>query len=382
MNAYKKTLHFFSISPGVLLFIFLGLVQSCISLYVPDIDDHRELLVVQGMITDNTEPDTIKLFRSLPLGKIAEAQPVKGCTVTISDNLGNRTLLGEIFPGTYITPDNFIGIPGLSYTLNITDPNSINYRSDPAEMIPVPDIDSLYYEKITIDEPSGFYKGVQHCQIYLDSNDPENKCRYFKWDFNETWMFRLNFAIPNRICYLYNYSQDINIKSTAAFTDSRILRQPIKYIDQYTDRLMVRYTILVNQYSLNEEEFVYWEKMQNIFKNVGGLYDMIPASLPNNLHCIENPEEEVLGYFSVSAQSSKRIFIEDRFAGIIDRFSDCIIDTVTESKLIGLNESIWILFRHGCTIPCVTTFEITDRRECADCTLRGTPKKPDFWIDE
>lgn len=360
----------------------LSLVQGCITLYNTDIDEFKDLLVVQGIITDTPGPDTIKLFRSLPLGKKGDARAVRGCTVSVSDNLGNRTFLTEILPGNYITPHGFRGVPGRSYTLFITDPDNVSYRSDASEMKPVPEIDSLYYEKIIIDEPSGFYKGIDACQVYLDTYDPENNCRYFKWDFIETWIFRLNFSIQNRVCYLFNNSGEINIRSTAALSESLVRRQPIKYIDRTTDRLMVRYSIMVNQYSLNEEEFAYWEKMQNVLENVGGLYDIIPASLPNNLHCIENPGEEVLGYFSVSAVSSKRIFIEDKFDGIIDRYSDCITDTVMKNGLIGLNESIWILFTHGCTIPCVTTYEITNRKECTDCTLRGTTKKPEFWIDE
>jgi hypothetical protein len=138
----------------------------------------------------------------------------------------------------------------------------------------------------------------------------------------------------------------------------------------------------VNQYSLNEDEFNYWEKIQNVAIQVGGLYDIIPSSIPSNIHCIENPEKVVLGYFSVSAKSSKRIFISDNFEGIINQYANCVTDTIDTDKPIGINEWIWILVYHKCSIPCSSTFEITTHRECADCTTRGTTIKPDFWMDD
>lgn len=367
-------------SIGIIL--TLVLVQSCIALYVPENTDNKELLVVHGMITDSETTDTVKLFRSFPLGKLADAVPVTGSIVTISDNAGNIFELEETQPGVYLTPETFNGRVGFSYKLNITDLNNVHYESEPMEMRPVPEIDSLYYEKVVIEKPEGFDKGIETCRIYVDTRDPANNCKYFRWNYTETWMFRLNFSIRDSICYINNNSHEIDIKSTAAFAQSKIERHLIKYISNETDRLMVRYTILVNQYSLNQDEYVYWEKMHNILSNVGGLYDMIPASLPNNLHCIENPDETVLGYFSVSARSSKRIFIRDEFAGIKDRYADCVTDTIYSPKPPGLNETVWILITYPCSIPCQPYYLITNRRECTDCTLRGTRIKPAFWRDE
>ena len=365
-----------------ILSLIVLIVHGCISTYIPESSENRELVVVQGLITDGEKPDTIKLFRSFPLGKLHSAIPVTGCDVKVRDNLGREYVLVEIFPGVHITPETFKGRVGLTYKLLISDRNNTHYESDPVEMRPVPVIDSLYYEKVNTDKPAGFYKGIDACKIYIDTHDPSGNCKYFRWDFSETWMFRLNFSVPDSICYINNNSHDIDIKSTAAFDKSTINRHLIKYITNETDRLKIRYSILVNQYSLNEEEYAYWEKMDNILSNVGGLYDMIPASLPNNLHCIENPDETVLGYFSVSSKSSERMFISDRFEGIIDRYSSCITATIYTKNPPGLNESIWILLTNPCSMPCQTSYMITNRRECADCTLRGTKRKPDFWTDK
>ncbi len=372
--------------PQILFLLILLLLNSCITKFVPSINENKELLVVQGLITDQPESDTVKLSISLPLGEVSTARPVSGCIVKISDDLGNIYSLNECQAGTYITDSgSFKGVTGRVYTLHITrnsDNGNLNYESNPMEMKPVPPIDSIYYEKTVIEPASENFQGVDGCQIYLDTHDPSDSCKYYRWDFVETWELRLLFPVENNTCWISDRSHNINIKSTAAFNEATISRYPINYISNLTDRLKTEYSIIVNQYSLNEDEYNYWEEIKNTDVQVGGLYDLIPASVPSNIRCIENPGEMVLGYFSVSAKSSRRIFIKDNFPGIINLYSDCIADTVIGNAVIpGLNTSVWTLI----DIPAVTPnprFRVfTKIKGCADCTVRGTIIEPDFWID-
>jgi hypothetical protein len=136
----------------------------------------------------------------------------------------------------------------------------------------------------------------------------------------------------------------------------------------------------VNQYSLNEDEYSYWEKIQNVGVDVGGFFDIIPASVQSNVKCIEDPTEKVLGYFSVSAKSSKRLFIKDNFEGIINRYGDCATDTIPYVDPPGLGVIVWILEDEPNWSP---PFKVlTDKKGCADCTVRGSNVKPDFWEDK
>lgn len=368
-----------------ILFIFLLLINSCIVQFIPEIYEEQELLVVEGLLTDQLTTNTIKLSKSLPLGQKSAARPVSGCIVKISDNLGNIYTLKEKVAGTYITDSTiFKGIIGRFYTLKISTNsgnNTFNYESYAMEMKKVPPIDSIYYEKSVVKEDVAGWYGIDACQIYLDTHDPENNCKFYRWEYSETWVHRLLFPVPNMICWISENSENINIKSTAAFDEVRINRYPVNYITNYTDRLKWQYSILVNQYSLNEDEYIYWEKVQNFTKQVGGLYDIIPASIPGNILSINNPNEKVLGYFSVSAKSFKRIFIEDNFAGIIDRYTKCVTDTIYgDYDPPELNVSLWTLIDHPASFY-PRTRVLTDNFGCYDCTTRGTNIKPDFWID-
>lgn len=367
----------------ILLLLLTGLVYSCISQFVPVTTEGQELLVVQGLITNSIEADTIKLSKSLPVGQTSSPRPVTGCQVSLSDDLGNSYTLEEVKSGSYITPSSFRGETGRIYTLHIStgsDFRNFHYVSNPAQMKPVPQIDSVYYHKTVIEPANGFFKGVDGCQIYLDTHDPSGDCRFFRWDFAETWILRLLFPVVNQTCWISDRSHTINIKSTVAFNESKITGLPVTYITNVTDRLSREYSILVNQYSLTEDEYLYWEKIQNIGVQVGGLYDVIPASVQSNVNCIEDPSEKVLGYFSVSSKSSKRLFIKDNFEGIIYRYGDCVTDTTAYVDPPGLGVTVWILEDEPHWTP---PFKVlTDKKGCADCTVRGSNVKPDFWQDD
>jgi hypothetical protein len=358
---------------SILLLFFLN---SCITQFIPKTNENPELLVVEALISDRGV-QTVKLGSSLPLGIKSEAKPVSGCNVTVSDDNGNIFTFFETNPGTYTSW--FSGEHGRFYKLHIqwsAAGGQRLYESYPMEMKPVPQIDSLYYEKVLVAGTELWPK--EGCNIYLDTHDPEKLCDYYRWEFTETWEFQLPYEVQNQTCWITDVSDVINIKSTSALASSNIVRYPINYVDEKTDRLKIKYSMLVSQYSLNEDEFNYWDKLQNLSEQVGGLYDIIPSSVPSNVYCIDNPDEQVLGYFSVSAEASKRIFIKDNFQGIVNNYTteDCVADTVDSGEFIpNLNISIWVIVNHYMPDYKVTTYS----RACADCTTRGTTEKPPYW---
>ena len=366
----------------ILLLLIAQVLNSCISQFIPKTSEDKELLVVEGLITDNTDINAIKLSRSLPLGTKVTLNPVSGYLVTISDDLGNTYSLTETTPGTYVTnPSEFHGTVGRSYTLHLnpnSPKNSHYYESYAMEMKPVPPIDSLFYEKVIIEPASNSSAEKTGAQIYLNTHDPENACRYYRWEFTETWEFILPYMVPNNICWISANSDVINIKNTTIIAEDKIERFPLNYISNETDRLREKYSILVNQYSMNEDEYLYWEKLQNYSQQVGGLYDMVPSAVPSNVYCIDDPNQKVQGYFSVSSATSKRIFIKDHFVGLANPYSvdKCVADTIFGGSLpVGLNESIWIIASQFMPPYVVTTYS----KGCYDCTVRGTKTPPDFW---
>lgn len=364
-----------------ILIPILFLLGGCVTQFVPEVDETRQLLVVEGTVTNNPGPYLIKISKSFPLGQKSASQAVTGCIVTITDDLGGSYSLTPASAGNYYTLPDFRGIIGRKYSLHIQTPDRLTYESYPMELKAVPPVDSIYYQKLTLVKPEAYTTGAEGAQIYLSTHDPVNACRYYRWDFAETWEIRLPFSRPvNKVCWINEQSSDIFIKSTTALTEDIIIHYPIKFVDNNTDRLKFRYSILVNQYSLSPEEYLYWEKLRAVTQNVGGLYDVIPAAIPNNLYCIEKPSEKVLGYFSVSGKASMRKFIREGFRGVINMYSDCISDTIhTMIPPSGVNQYVWVLESEAG--PClICPYQVlTTIRGCADCTVRGSNIKPPYW---
>ena len=111
------------------------------------------------------------------------------------------------------------------------------------------------------------------------------------------------------------------------------------------------------------------------------IYDITPASIQGNIYCVDDPDETVLGYFSVSAKASRRIFIEDFFSGLVNLYSDCVLATIPGRQPIpNLGIYVWVIVDGSTDMP--PYMVITDKKGCADCTVRGTKVKPSFWDDD
>jgi hypothetical protein len=347
--------------------------------FLPEVEESGDYIAVDGLITDQYGSCKIVVTRTSPLGEKFINIPIPGCKVTISDDLGRQYYLFEYKPGFYSS--YFRGEVGRKYVLHIfADGHS--YESYPMEMKPVPTIDSLYAEIIN-NNTYQLGRIVPGYQVYVDTHDPENKCRYYRWDFTETWEFRLPYnyeAIVNRICWKTASSNKIYVENTSSLTEDRVTKYPLNFITTETDRLQVKYSLLLRQFSLNEDEYNYWEKLKRITEEVGGLYDIVPMSIESNIYCTDSPSEKVLGYFSVSSVASKRIFIKNTLRGFPDFYRYCPYDTVpVGTPITGLNTTVFIIEVLNPTMTTPFSYVLTLNKECVDCTRSGSNKMPDFW---
>jgi|WetSurMetagenome_2_1015567.scaffolds.fasta_scaffold104602_2 hypothetical protein len=381
----------------LLIFVFL---TGCVTSYTPGNIDNEQALVVEGLITDQPGPYTVNISLSAQRWSANTYIRMSEFKVWITDDLGAKYDLKEgNIVGSYLSdPATFRAEAGRTYTLHlITNQRlgSIGYESVPMKMVPVPPVDSVYYEKQDYFQPG--LGSVEGCRIYLDAWDPEAACRFYRWEYAETWEFRLpdDYMIQNRTCWRTETSDALMIKNASTLENLKISRFQLLSIQNPVDRLCIKYSLLVSQFSLNEDEFYYWEKVKRMVESSGGLYDVVPASIPSNVYCPEDITRKVLGYFCVSAMTSKRIFIRDNFSGTNMLYYNCVADTIHKSGLAwvkynyvthrndtvtGENISYWALYDYPSRVPPVKI--ITWDKGCADCTTRGIVNKPDFWDDD
>ena len=109
-------------SLGLPVGILFLLLSGCVESYDPVLDesDAMDLLVVEGLITDETGPFGIRLTSSAPVynkdpNVVNEFSPVSGAEVQIYDDQGNFYMLFENEPGWYETEEKELkGTPGYS----------------------------------------------------------------------------------------------------------------------------------------------------------------------------------------------------------------------------------------------------------------------------
>ena len=394
-----------NIKPALFILIFLLILAGCVSSYTPGYIENEQALVVEGLITDQPGAYTINISLSTQRWSANTYIRLSGFTVWITDDNGGRFDLkeGEKI-GTYLTdPVTFKGEAGRTYSLHLITNGrfgNIYYESYPTKMIAAPPVDSVYYEKRTYNQ-AGFGT-VEGCQIFLNTHDPTGECRFYRWEYNETWEFNLpsDYMVLNKTCWRSENSEGILIKNSSSLENEKVTRFPLLTISNPVDRLSVKYSLLVNQFSLNEDEFYYWEKIKNMTEATGGFYDVVPASISSNVYCPDDITRKVLGYFSVSAVKSKRIFIKDNFIENNMTYFNCIADTIhrignafsgyywvkynylthRNDTISGEGISFWTLYDYPSSVPPVKI--ITWNKGCADCTTRGTIYKPDFWNDD
>jgi len=374
----------------------------------PAISNSGSYLVVEGVIKNGPDSTIFKLSRTVNLNSQITANPVLGAVLTIESDQNSTYPLTEIGKGNYT-------VVGLAldnthkYRLRIKTGDS-EYLSDFVPVVNAPPVDTVSYD-IKAD-------GLQ---INVSTHDLASNSRYYRWDFQETWIFHSfyqsgyvsngdtvierNFA-TNEIyqCWGNDASTVIVLGSSAKLTQNVISNNPTTFIPKTSEKLGSKYSILVRQYALTPDAYTFWQNLKTNTEQLGSIFDAEPSQLNGNIHSTTNPAEAVIGYLSAGAVTSKRIFISNQQLPAWSPtlpYTNCVLDTLylqfkppgatvfvnQEDQYFNYNKgagtnalipvgAIIIIPKFG---PEITIGHSGSSRECVDCTLRGTNKQPAFW---
>ncbi len=114
----------------LLRIIFSGfMLNSCTEKIDIPLDSSYIRLVVEGAITTDTMPHTVKITTTASYYLNEPAPVVRGASVTISDG-PDIFPLSEILPGVYETDASVFGLPGHTYSLSIKLAEAIGGYTD------------------------------------------------------------------------------------------------------------------------------------------------------------------------------------------------------------------------------------------------------------
>ncbi|MBN2174969.1 MAG: DUF4249 domain-containing protein [Bacteroidales bacterium] len=376
-------------------YIWILSLPGCVEEYFPDLNKYENLLVVDGRITNDPGPYIIKLSQS---SEVRQGWwiPLGGATIELMDDLGNSEILTETEEGTYSTaPDGMQGKVGRQYRIEIETANGKKYNS-PFETLRKPvEIDSVYtqFEYHPNEEGSYEYAGLQ---FYLDTKPAEQDTNYLMWSSTATYIYEADFKIrfifegslepfpdPDSLktCYVTSRVPTVFTSGTADLVAPVIKHFPLHYVSSETRELSVRYSVLVNQLTLGRNAWMFWDQVREQNENQEGLYTIQPYQIQGNITCISDPEEPVLGQFTVAGIHKKRIFRNRSDLPVIFRYPVC---EISEGDIENFS-TIFLYPSYSWPVYATTTVDgvpALPPQVCMDCReTGGTIEKPDFWVD-
>ena len=367
----------------ILLIAIFGL-YSCLEPFNPKLrESDNNFLVVDGIITDQSGPYTVKITRSAEIGE--ETEFVSGVDMSIEEENGVLESLTETSNGVYQT-DGIQGMEGKRYRLKFNYLGQ-EYQSSWQKIYASPVIDSIYYKaekRGTLDKDNDVYgvqffvarigvaRGITDDYVGRDSIPPTTK-RFIT------------------TCWKSSETRSLNLGTTLGLSQNVLSGHKLGFITGEEARFTRQYSTLIKQYTLSEEEYLFWKYLKEANEEIGGLFGKQPAKVVSNVTNLSNPGETVLGYFSASGFSEKRLYVSSaNLPSELTANPSCSLQSYLkedlmedyEATLLNSIENGNLFFRllYAEDDPeVVFGAELTPLR-CVDCVANGgTDIKPDFW---
>jgi hypothetical protein len=323
---------------AILLILVAIMGQTCKQIYQPEIDVAEKLLVVEGLLTDESNTITVRLSNTTPF-QDQEISPEYGATVFVYDDIRQFFKLKEKAQGIY-TDSTFHSEYGRIYTLVVKTRNNKFYRSSPQILFPKSVMESVNYviteqtlhttvngklllktlpgleftNIVKTDSLSSPYLRfsntvlVEYSENIGDPALPAEETGFFyawkKYKPNE--FFNLN---DTRLIGLAENIQTlafcpIDSKFYNIIHEDLIGGYPPAIVGEI-DRQIYYYGITTKKYHLNADVFQYYKAINDQLAARNRIYDPVSFQIHGNMTCDNNPEEPVLGVFEVSSTSMR-----------------------------------------------------------------------------
>lgn len=374
--------------------IAIFLAGSCIDPYnPPEIASSEPYLIVDGLVDLNSENARVILIHSQGLNALGDPWRESNATVTITVN-GSQTFgLPETAPGEYTA----VGLPispGDQCQLRIQTAGGEEFVSETVTSRETPPIDSVTWTA-----------NPNQLEIEVNTHDPTGNTRYYRWKYEQTVMYRSTHAssyiwdtelqvirgrsLDEQIfeCWKTTPSSNIGVFSTKGLSEDIVSKHIIVSFPSTAWELRTKYSILVSQFAIDEDEFNFWTQLKKNTESIGTIFDPQPSQIPGNIHSVNPSGQNVFGYFSVGSSEEKRLFIsyqqlpykaseyETGYPGcgyfVKDtlRLADFYDGAKRELLIDGIYDG-----------PFLIGYFTADNR-CIDCRIAhgGVNVKPDFW---
>ncbi|HEV7348252.1 DUF4249 domain-containing protein [Telluribacter sp.] len=352
------------------LLALLVLPVGCVDSFDPKFTSTVNVVVVDGTITNLPEPQVIRLNRSQAdpvTGRFGTA-PITDATVQVVVDSSEVINAHETIAGTYRLPSDFRGQVGHSYQLRLTLPDGTRYLSTSQVMPAVPPIEKVQAQFTTQaprpNDPTGLMSAHE---FYLDTKDPAEEHNYYLWDWRvyerqewcrscEQGVYAVNNIIPkkyfhnmfvsgeelfedcfippppdpndwqapsvDRTYWVYDYrcrtrcweiihNYNLNLFDDALTNGGPIRGRKVATIPYYQ---RIGCLVVIRQLGLTKDAYQFYKIVETQSQNSGGLADTPPSAPVGNVKNVANERENVVGFFTASAVSEVRHWLDRKDA--------------------------------------------------------------------
>ncbi|MFT6868489.1 MAG: hypothetical protein ACJA08_003343 [Cyclobacteriaceae bacterium] len=328
--------------------ICLSILNSCIEKIDFKVPAADLQLVVDGMITDDLGPYTVKLSQGLSLNiDSVILVPVEKAIITLFDDEGNKESFTESTSGIYTTAGNIQGQIGHAYHIRIETEEGKIFESDPEMIHPVGSVDAIKYEfeARNIEKYYGLV-AADVFNIYVDAHSLETEENYVRWRFKGTYKATTNPELHMTIstvytpyksplpcsgyiviafvpggklekveectcctCWVNDFESapslsDVELVSGGIFRNVKVGEIPIN-----VSTFHEKYLVEVEQMSLTSSTYEFFKLIRNQKLQAASLFQPPGGVIIGNLHAVNN-DDTVIGLFWATSITKKSLFIQ------------------------------------------------------------------------
>ncbi|MFY0625630.1 MAG: DUF4249 domain-containing protein [Reichenbachiella sp.] len=387
----------------IVLFQFGLLSFSCVEPYEYLSTSYDELIVIEGLLTDENKNHEIKISYTYPVDFSSSFVEIDNAEVFIEEKERSIYHFHYTDSGKYVSDNSFQGLYGKEYRLVVNTEDGQRYQSTYELLVPSPPIDSIYdfYAELPNSETDEIEPGIQ---FFISTNDQSGIAKYFRYELQETYKIVVPYpsyfevqdgSVVRRIdqvgsCYKSVKPSNLIIGTSSSNSENRLEEFPLNFIFQSSQKIRTRYSVLVKQYAISETAYHYYRRLKENNESTGSLSDKQTGTIVGNISSTQGANEPVLGYFEVSGTSEKREFFS--FSDFDPRFEPASFQALCDyrrARRFSFQEGIeFIQSNQGYQIhtieyasgPGTSDALIILTKSCTSCAEYADTTPPNYWI--
>jgi hypothetical protein len=331
--------------PRIVIPLLMLLIDGCIDPLDVTVISQAPKVVVDGLVTNDPGPYTVKLFYSKDANVFSkDAVPVRKASVSIIEDGSIARPLAEVSDGIYQTDNTWQAQIGKSYEVRIVTSDLKTYGSQPQTLEAAGSVDSIYttFESngiVGLDDGSLLLDAIS---VSIDARAASPDAARLRWRFSgvyhahtypelRTRITRAGDVLPFPVpcsgyigygdalikvgectcceCWPTEYNTGVllsnpQVARDAVFKNIHVTKIPVTGV-----RFKNRYHIEIEQFSLSPELYSFWKLVKTQQESAGSLFQPSTVKVRGNVFSGDG-KEEALGIFAVCGVARKTVFVD------------------------------------------------------------------------